>query len=49
MLTEILLNPVFLAIVLLLVLSALRVNVVFSLIIASVAGGLFAGTDHPRI
>ncbi len=45
MLTEILLNPVFLAIVLLLTLSALRVNVVFSLIIASVAGGLFAGTD----
>ena len=36
-------NPVLLSVALLLLLSALRLNVVFSLILASVAGGLLAG------
>ncbi len=37
------LNPVVLAVVLLLILSALRLNVVFALIISSLAGGIVAG------
>ena len=41
-------NPVLLSVVLLLVLSALRLNVVFSLILASIAGGLLAGMGVPE-
>ena len=36
-------NPVLLSVVMLLALSALRLNVVFSLILASVFGGVIAG------
>lgn len=41
-------NPVLLSVIFLLVLSALRLNVVFSLILASVAGGLLAGMGVPE-
>ena len=37
-------NPVLLSVVMLLALSALRLNVVFSLILASVFGGVIAGS-----
>ena len=43
MLWEILKNPVLISVVILLVLSALRLNVVFSLILAALSGGLLAG------
>lgn len=43
MLWEILKNPVLLSVVILLVLSVFKLNVVFSLIIAAVSGGLLAG------
>ena len=43
MLWEVLKNPVLISVVILLALSALRLNVVFSLIIAALAGGLLAG------
>ena len=42
---EFLTNPVLIAVVVLLVLSVLRLNVVFSLIISSIVGGLCAGID----
>ena len=42
MFQEFILNPVVLAVILLLVLSALRLNVVFSLVISSLFGGLIA-------
>ena len=45
MLQEFLLNPVVLAVLLLLVLSALRLNVVFALIISSIFGGIVAGVE----
>ena len=38
-------NPVLLSVVILLILSALRLNVVFSLVIAALCGGLLAGMD----
>jgi len=43
MFLEFLLNPVVLAVVLLLILSALRLNVVFALIVSSLFGGFVAG------
>ena len=45
MFQEFLLNPVVLAVVMLLVLSALRLNVVFSLVFSSLFGGLLAGMN----
>ncbi|MBR2510154.1 MAG: TRAP transporter large permease subunit [Lentisphaeria bacterium] len=43
MLKDILCNPVCISVVILMVLSILRLNVVFSLIIAAISGGLIAG------
>ena len=43
MLKDILCNPVFISVCILMVLSIFRLNVVFSLIIAAVSGGLLAG------
>lgn len=43
MLWEVLKNPVLISVVILLVLSAMRLNVVFSLILAALCGGLIAG------
>ena len=43
MLWEVLKNPVLISVVILLALSALRLNVVFSLILAALSGGLLAG------
>lgn len=43
MLWEVLKNPVLISVVILLVLSALRLNVVFALILAALSGGLLAG------
>ena len=45
MFREFLLNPVVLAVLLLLVLSALRLNVVFSLVCSALFGGLLAGMN----
>ena len=45
MLTDFCTNPVLLSVVILLILSALRLNVVFSLVIAALCGGLIAGMD----
>ena len=45
----ILLNPVLLAVVVLLVLSALRVNVVFSILIATLAGGFIGHLNGTEI
>ena len=45
MLTDFCTNPVLLSVVILLILSALRLNVVFSLVIAALCGGLLAGMD----
>ncbi len=45
MVWELLQNPVLLSVLVLLILSALRLNVVFSLIIAALTGGLLAGMD----
>lgn len=43
MLKEILCNPVFISVCILMVLSVLRLNVVFALIIAALSGGLLSG------
>lgn len=45
MLTDFCTNPVLLSVVILLVLSALRLNVVFSIVIAALCGGMLAGMD----
>lgn len=45
MLTGFCTNPVLLSVVILLVLSALRLNVVFSIVIAALCGGMLAGMD----
>ena len=45
MLLELLKNPVLISVVVLLVLSAMRLNVVFALIIASLTGGVTAGSS----
>ena len=46
---ELLKNPVLISVALLLILSAIRLNVVFSLIIAAMVGGLAAGMNGPAI
>ena len=48
MLYDFLTNPVFVSVVLLLLLSALRLNIVFSIIIAALAGGLWAGMGEAK-
>ena len=48
MLWEILKYPVLLSVVILLVLSALRLHVVFSLFLAALSGGLLAGMGALR-
>ena len=48
MLYDFLTNPVFVSVVLLLILSALRLNIVFSIIIAALAGGLWAGMGEAK-
>ena len=40
---DLLTNPVFVSVVILLVLAALRLNIVFSIIIAAFTGGLMSG------
>ena len=45
MVWELLTNPVLVAVAVLLALSALRMNVVFALVVASVVGGLMGGID----
>ena len=45
MLTDFCTNPVLLSVVILLILSALRLNVVFSLVIAALCGGMLAGMN----
>lgn len=45
MINDFLLNPVLISVVVLLILSALRLNVVFSLVLASICGGAVAGMD----
>lgn len=49
MLLELLKNPVLISVLLMLILSLLRLNVVFSLIISAMAGGLFAGMSSAEI
>ena len=49
MLTELLKSPVLIAVALLLILSGIRLNVVFSLIIAAIVGGLAAGMNGSDI
>ena len=49
MLTDFCTNPVLLSVVTLLILSALRLNVVFSLVIAALCGGLLAGMDGASV
>ena len=46
---ELLKNPVLISVALLLILSAIRLNVVFSLIIAAMVGGIAAGMDGTAI
>ena len=46
---ELLKSPVLIAVALLLILSVIRLNVVFSLIIAAIVGGLAAGMNGPDI
>lgn len=46
---ELLKSPVLIAVALLLILSGIRLNVVFSLIIAAMVGGLAAGMNGPEI
>ncbi|MBR2372815.1 MAG: sodium:proton antiporter, partial [Lentisphaeria bacterium] len=46
---EILKNPVLISVVIMLVLSVLRLNVVFSLVIAAVSGGFIAGMSGTAI
>ena len=46
---ELLKSPVLIAVALLLILSAIRLNVVFSLIIAALVGGIAAGMNGPEI
>ena len=48
MLLEFLKNPVLISVLILLILSMFRLNVVFSLIIAALSGGLFAGMSGPE-
>ena len=45
MVWELLTNPVLVAVAVLLALSALRMNVVFALVVASVVGGLMGAVD----
>ena len=44
---ELLKNPVLISVALLLILSVIRLNVVFSLIIAAMVGGIAAGMSAP--
>ena len=46
---ELLKNPVLISVALLLILSVIRLNVVFSLIIAAMVGGIASGMDGPGI
>ena len=46
---ELLKNPVLISVALLLILSVIRLNVVFSLIIAAMVGGIASGMDGARI
>ena len=49
MLLELLKNPVLISVALMLILSALRLNVVFSLVISATAGGFIAGMNGSAI
>ncbi len=49
MLKDILLNPVFLSVCILMILSIMRMNVAFSLIIAAVSGGFIAGLSEAEV
>ena len=49
MLLELLKNPVLISVALMLILSALRLNVVFSLVISATAGGFIAGMNGDAI
>ena len=46
---ELLKNPVLISVALLLILSVIRLNVVFSLIIAAMVGGIASGMDGAKI
>ena len=49
MFIELIKNPVLISVVIMLILSALRLNVVFALVISATAGGFIAGMDGNAI